>query len=299
VADQVAQVEQEKMLWTEFLESCPPGKFVLVKDAFKRVQPDVSFFFRLSKSDIQLHCTSDVCGGLRFFAYASEEMVVQQNEASSTPKFLSYFCRNCNQTGKIFALLIQRHEGTSEESYVLKIGEWPSFGPPVPPRVISLIGPDRDIFLQGRRSENQGLGIGAFAYYRRVVENQKGRLIAEIAKVAKRLGASPEVLSLFERAASETQFSTAIDYVKDAIPQSLLIHSQNPLSLLHSALSQGLHAQSDEECLELAQFIRIVLTELADSISQALKDEAELKHAVSRLLQARSSSSSPSTKGII
>ena len=46
----------------------------------------------------------------------------------------------------------------------LKFGEFPAFGPPVPPRVLSLIGPDKDLFLKGRRSEIQGLGVGAFAY---------------------------------------------------------------------------------------------------------------------------------------
>jgi hypothetical protein len=54
--------------------------------------------------------------------------------------------------------------------------------------------------------------------------------------------------------------------------------------LLHSALSEGIHAQTDEECLEIATSIRVVLSELADRISIALKDHAELKQAVSRLL---------------
>jgi hypothetical protein len=45
-----------------------------------------------------------------------------------------------------------------------------------------------------------------------------------------------------------------------------------------------LHNGTDEECLELAQDIRVVLTELAERISQALKDEAELNTAVSRLM---------------
>ena len=57
--------------------------------------------------------------------------------------------------------------------------------------------------------------------------------------------------------------------------------------LLHSALSEGLHAQTDEECLEVATSIRLVMTELADRISTALKDEAELKQAVSRLLNRK------------
>jgi hypothetical protein len=68
----------------------------------------------------------------------------------------------------------------------------------------------------------------------------------------------------------------------------LLIDGRNPLSLLHSALSEGLHEHTDEECLEIAQDIRVVLTELADRISLALKEEAELTQAVSRLLNRKS-----------
>jgi hypothetical protein len=67
----------------------------------------------------------------------------------------------------------------------------------------------------------------------------------------------------------------------------LLIDGHNPLTLLHTALSEGLHAQSDEDCLEFASDIRVVMTELADRISQALKDEAELKSAISRLLSRK------------
>jgi hypothetical protein len=46
-----------------------------------------------------------------------------------------------------------------------------------------------------------------------------------------------------------------------------------------------MHDRTDKLCLELATSIRVVLTELAERISQALKDEAELKQAVTRLLK--------------
>jgi len=64
----------------------------------------------------------------------------------------------------------------------------------------------------------------------------------------------------------ETQFSKAIETIKAAIPESLLIDGHNPLTLLHDALSEGLHAQTNEDCLELATSIRVVLTELAERI---------------------------------
>lgn len=53
------------------------------------------------------------------------------------------------------------------------------------------------------------------------------------------------------------------------IPQTLLINGHNQLTLLHSALSEGLHDQTDEKCLELATSIRVVLTDLADRLGCA------------------------------
>lgn len=150
--------------------------------------------------------------------------------------------------------------------------------------MIKLIGPDRELFLKGRRCENQGLGIGAFSYYRRVVENQKNRILDEILKVAKKLNAPAETIRELESAKAEIQFSKALANSKASIPQILLINGHNPLTLLHSALSDGLHERTDEHCLELASSIRVVLGELSERLSQALKDEAELNRALARLM---------------
>lgn len=161
-------------------------------------------------------------------------------------------------------------------------------GPNTPARLIKLVGPDRELFLQGRRCENQGLGIGAFVYYRRVLENQKNRILSEILKVATRLGASGAAIAELEAALKEDQFSKALDGVKHGIPQTLLINGQNPLLLLHDALSDGVHGRTDAECLELATSVRVILVELADRLSQALKDEVEINTALERLAAIRS-----------
>lgn len=196
--------------------------------------------------------------------------------------FLTYLCRNCGRGVKIFAITVARKDNKICEAY--KFGEYPSFGPPTPPRVIKMIGPDRELFLQGRRCENQALGIGAFTYYRRVVEKQWGRLIDQIIRVAEVTRAKPETIALLEKAKQETQFSKSVEILRDAIPPTLLINGHNPLVLLHGPLSQGVHTLSDEECLSLATSIRVVLAELAEKVSNALKDVRELKDAVSQLL---------------
>jgi hypothetical protein len=277
----------------EFLESTPPEVSEYVSELFTSRMNGPSRRWSVAAPDLFLHCSSEGCNGFRFFHRSTSNVEVSRN--SWTYGFLTYECRNCAKATKIYTIMVL-FEG-KEEGHIYKFGELPIYGPPVPARVITLIGPDRDHFLLGRRAENHGLGIGAFAYYRRVVENQKGRIIKEIARVAKKLGASPETLQDFEKAATETQFKTAIDDIKAGLPSVLMIEGHNPLTLLHTALSEGLHAEDDKTCLELAQSIRTVLTELAERMSSVLKDQQELQSAVSKLLNRKAGQASPTGKG--
>jgi len=270
------------MTFAEFLRSVPPGTERKVSDLSSGIAQG---YWATHGPDLELFCSNETCDGLRNFARQTTDISVKTEDPVFG--FMHYLCRNCRRRRKVFSLSVQRDVG-SPSGTAFKFGEEPPFGVPVPARVITLIGPDKELFLRGRRCENQGLGIAAFAYYRRVVENQKGRIIREMGRVAGRLGAEAPVVALFEAAAAETQFSTAIDRVKAAIPPVLLAEGKyNPLTLLHSALSEGLHGLTDEENLELAQEIRVVITDLAERMTQALKDEDELKQAVSRLLNRK------------
>jgi hypothetical protein len=275
-----------------FLETIPPSQVRTVNASAKaeRVESSKQPYIRchISWPEIQLHCTDTKCNGVRFFRCSEGEMTIIV-DGETSEELIKYTCRNCQLQTRIFALLASAKSKTKEGKTTIgyafvKIGEVPAFGPTTPARLISLIGPEREVFLKGRRAENQGLGIGAFAYYRRVVENQKGRIIENIAEAARRLGAPKEMVDVLMLAKDETQFSRAIDLIKEGISESLKINGHNPLTLLHSALSEGLHAQADEECLEAAQDIRLVLGGLADRIAQALKDDRELSEAVNRLL---------------
>jgi hypothetical protein len=259
-----------------FFETIPPGRKVLVKDAAKYQGSNLY----LSLTAIQLHCHLPTCGGIRIFAPADSRMLYP---GQGTESFVTYRCRNCQTVTKTYALWISPGGGGGDR-HMFKFGEDPAFGPPTPARVITLLGPEKEYFLKGRRSENQGLGIAAFAYYRRAVENQKNRILDEIIRVSEKIGASDEVVADLQAAKKETQFSKAIEAIKHGIPQTLPINGHNPLTLLHSALSEGLHAQTDEQCLELARSIRVVLADLAERLGAALKEEAELNAAVSRLL---------------
>ena len=283
--DEGVEPEIESVDFATFLESVPPSELRVVSDCI-----EIPTHALLHTPDIKLYCNSEVCSGMRIFRYVDQNVNLNL-ENESTNMYMLYQCSNCNDMYKTFSLNVKysdihqyKLDRVDRSGQVIKYGEIPAFGSHTPSRLIKLIGGDRDAFLKGRRCENQGLGIGAFVYYRRVVENQKDRILKEIIKVAKKLNASHDNIDKFEKAIKETQFAKAMSIAKPAMPESLLIDGHNPLALLHSALSEGVHALSDEECLQFAHSIRLVLMNLSQRLAQALKDDRELNSALGVLL---------------
>lgn len=273
-------VEEPVLEWTKFLEEHPPGTLTRIRNLYSEYG---SYHYRLLAPEIQLYCDHEDCGGMRYFDIISEDLPTTSFPALQTV-FLIYACRHCKENQKIIALIVFKNENDLGGT-AAKLGEWPPFGPHIPPKVISMIGTDRDLFLKGLRCESQSLGIAAFAYYRRVVENQKSKLIDEVIRASKKLAADEQIIKTLEKANKETRFSKAVSIIKDAVPEVIKINGHNPLTLLHQALSKGIHAQSDEACLALATSIRVVLAEMAGRLQLALKEKKELEEAVSRLMK--------------
>lgn len=278
----------EPLSFAAFLESFPPGAERPITDLCIFSMVDVSPSRRvrrrvLNAPDIQLHCATEMCCGIRTFEclFTDKNQLFYGDDSSRGDFFLTYYCRNCGKGIKRFALRV--HRKAVQSGSAMKYGEIPAFGPPLPTRLSKIVGDDYDLLLKGRCAENQSLGIGAFAYYRRVVENKKDRLLKEIRKAAVRLKADQELLDKIDLAIGETQFSKSLDLVKDAIPDGLKVHGDNPLKLLHGALSNAVHNLDDDECLERAQAVRVVLSELVSNIAHILKDEREVKAAVKKL----------------
>ena len=269
----------------EFLQSTPPNQFVHISDLASR--QNVALYPNpqdiINTPPLLLQCPDHSCDGFRIFRCVPEETVLLQ-QINFRRFYLIYLCSNCQQTRKIYSLAAKLHKTGESVGECCKIGELPPFGPHVPSKLIELIGPDRDLFLQGRRCESQGLAIGAFAYYRRVVENQKNRILERILKVAKKIGTTPDTIDELNAAIKETQFKKALGMTKDVIPQKLFINDQNPILALHHALSVGVHRFSDEQCLALARDVRILLGDLSERMAFILKDDAEVGRALSSLM---------------
>lgn len=275
--------------WKQFLETKPPNTSVQIPGllalgklamALERY-PDVTLNF-FSPGQIDLHCEKD--GGSRTF-HTGPKIYLKE---SRTYQFITYTCRNCQKTTKTFAVLFERKEQGDVE--VMKLGEFPPFSTPISPQIPRLLTDqaDLELYRRGVRAIAQGLGIGAASYFRRIVESKWKDLARTLRDAAEQLG---EDVSVFNEALDKTQFSDAVDMLKDAIPDKLLLPDrQNPLTLLHRALSQQLHELTDEACLQHAQDIRLILTALLENIANVLKKQNEVRDAANRLAQRRASS---------
>jgi hypothetical protein len=267
--------------WKEFLESTP----AYVQRRFENLicdmtpnTPGYAWGFPLPR--IQLFCEVD--DGVRW----CEPGVSEVRCADGETRFLPYTCRDCGRWKKIFALILTPDlKATPKALIALKVGEYPPFGSHLAKRLQDMLSKtDLELYRKGLRTEREGHGIGAAAYFRRVVDNQWKALVKKLRDAAEKLGTPPEKLKVFEEALAQPQFSTAVDMLKDAIPAKLLIlDGRNPLTLLYKPLSVQIHELSDEQCLQQAADIRLILNDTFDNISRVLKDDETLKAAVTRL----------------
>jgi hypothetical protein len=276
---EATQTDAETMCFKDFLEQVPAYQKFTIEDLAVKAQYD-----DITKPSIQAYCDSDKCGGMRFFD--CEDTYSSLSHEEITIVGLHYRCRHCQEGYKWFSLLtLKTKDGCS--GYAIKLGEWPKFGEQVPQQVLSLIEPDSELFLKGKESEDLGFGIGAFDYFRRVVENQWQRLLDEIMKVLIHLEKPKETIELFKKAKSQTRFDDAITCIKDKMPESLLIAGrQNPLVLLNKILKDGYRVLSDNECLIRAKSIRLILCQFSEKLAAAMKENPELSGALTELFSS-------------
>jgi hypothetical protein len=77
-----------------------------------------------------------------------------------------YFCASCNHYSQFFQLYFDE-----SLSFIIKTGQFPAWSVLVEKNLSTILGEHEDIYRKGLICEGQGYGIGAYAYYRRVVES--------------------------------------------------------------------------------------------------------------------------------
>ncbi|MGA2620869.1 MAG: restriction endonuclease [Thermoguttaceae bacterium] len=197
-----------------------------------------------------------------------------------------YLCSGCGQEELCFVLLFGANKDNKAggiNPFVMKIGQYPPWSVDPPKDLKNTLGKHEDLYKRGTICESQGYGIGAFAYYRRIVEDTIDQLLADVADLIE-----PQEREKY-KAALEAVGATIvaekkIEVVKDMLPSVLRPGGINPLQTLHDALSVGIHALDEDECLALAEGIRQSLAMLCKHIALAKRASAFNLRSLEKLI---------------
>jgi len=268
----------------EFLQTAPPlvSEDVIANCVYNS---DVRRW-ELIVPSLRLYCASDDCDAECWFDPVGKPVVALNSEKNSFLHFARYGCRHCRSSGKVYALSIAHEEmkgrldGTPIR--VIKFGELPAAVGPTPQVLRDLLGDQWSLYLKGRRAESAGLGMGAFVYYRRVIEHIWQRVLDRLIAVAALEPGSDRQAAL-SAAKAESHFTRSLEAAQRHIPPSLYVDRHNPFQALYDACGDGIHELSDEQCIARAQVIRLVLTKFAERAAAVIREDQEFHAAVGRL----------------
>ncbi len=194
---------------------------------------------------------------------------------------LEYQCASCGQFLRHFFIDV-----ASSGENVKKVGQVPPWDITLDPELEKALGDQSNLYKRGLISESQAYGIGAFAYYRRIIEEIIDALLNDIETL---LAGDDKVK--YSAALQETKKTKVakdkIDLVKDLLPPILRPDGMNPLAVLHGTLSKGIHEESDETCIELAATTREVLIFLVNQVSASKSAGSKFTESMRKLLDRK------------
>lgn len=126
-------------------------------------------------------------------------------------------------------------------------------------------------------------GVAAFAYFRRVVENNVNRLLELVQQDAQSSGEAQSMVDAINELKKHTPMSEKIKIANNALPSYLQPDGLNPLGRLYQLLSEGVHSLSDEECLAKAKAASECLTFLVSELASRHEHRARFKSLIGGL----------------
>lgn len=165
---------------------------------------------------------------------------------------------------------------------IQKVGQFPPFEISAEKEVEKyLTSEDSDNYKKALTNLSVSFGIGAFAYFRRIIENEIKRIIEDISTMDFEGVENIKIaLHSFEK---DHQMANLIDVIDKYLPKSLKELGDNPIKLLYGQLSVGIHNYNDQECLKKAEMIDIVLSYVIKKVNEEKFQISNVKQAMKKL----------------
>ena len=116
---------------------------------------------------------------------------------------------------------------------------------------------------------------------RRITENEIIRIIEFLSEVETPDG--DKIKNLFQAYKVNKQMTNLIEGVHALLPESLKSLGANPLKVLYSHLSEGIHSDSEETCLTKANQIDTILKFTIKKLNEEKHELKEIRNALKDL----------------
>lgn len=135
-------------------------------------------------------------------------------------------------------------------------------------------------YYKAKKSLADNLGIGAFAYLRRIIEKELLSIVRDVSQLE---GADERMQSLIARHEKSSTPHLIYEDIFDYLPKSLQVLGDNPFKILYKQTSQGLHSLSENDCLERAKHLEMLLEFLVRIINEERSEILAVKQAIKSL----------------
>jgi hypothetical protein len=214
-------------------------------------------------SELRMICGNAKCKAPEWWKVSSDEVFF----GSDFIKQRRYTCKNCGQSTQHYEFIWQENK---DVNLFIKVGQWPPSSIDPSPELEKALGPeDSELYKKGLVNFQFGYGIGAVAYFRRVLENKINALLDLIAEAARNESIANEHIASIEDVKNSHRVEDKIVVASKILPAHLKPGGHNPLDKLYAPLSAGLHGESDDECLETFAEARFVFEYLFKNLTES------------------------------
>ncbi|MFH1993013.1 MAG: hypothetical protein ABIK98_11530 [Pseudomonadota bacterium] len=266
--------ELSDRLIKEFLEQTP----LYVIKTFKRPRVNRS---SLHINEIEEHCP--YCKQSRPFQDMRSRGAGSGFAVEALKTGISAFEFNCASCRKSTISIRVEQIVTDESIALMKFGELPRKALERDPVLQKFFLEDSDNFEKATACLANGYGIAAFAYFRRIIENNIIKLLDLIRVDIQASESESGLLEAIAELKKESPMSEKIKIANKAIPTYLVPDGLNPLGRLYQVLSEGVHTFSDEECLARSSHVRECIRFLVGELATRAEHRKRFKSMIGKL----------------
>lgn len=194
--------------------------------------------------------------------------------------YFEFTCVSCRKSKREYHV----EQIVNEETIRLqKYGERPRKSLARDPVLQRFLKDDLDNYEKAVVCLSNGYSVAAFAYFRRVVENNINGRLDLIQEDAKSSGVDTQVTAALAELRGNPPMNKKIEIANHALPKHLNPDGLNPLQRLYQVLSEGVHTFSEEQCLSKARETSKCLAYLVSELASRKEHRTSFKSTVGRL----------------